>query len=157
MNYKRTGYIISEYTKSEDFVFDLCGGIAKECGFISSNIPVSAISINDNRILSSGHRFETGFGKHAEHCMIEKAEKKSNGNIIKDSTVFVTLEPCTERMMNLTKGCAYRLAELGVKTVIFGKRDKNLKINGAETLEELGVECFHSSGFEKSVDSHACW
>lgn len=148
-NYKRTDYIISEYTKSEDFVFDLCSGIAKECGFISSNMPVSALAIKDNEIVSSGHRFETGFGKHAEHCMIEKA-----GSNIKNSDVFVTLEPCTNRIANLMKGCAHKLAESGVKKVIFGKYDMNPKTKGVEELEQLDIECFHSPVFERRINHY---
>lgn len=148
-NYKRTHAIISESVKSNEFIFDLCSGIAKECNLFSSNMPVSALAINDNEIVSSGHRFETGFGKHAEHCMIEKAE-----NNLKDSTVFVTLEPCTDRIANLMKGCAHKLAESDVKKVIFGKYDMNPKTKGVEELEQLGIECFQSPVFESIINHH---
>lgn len=83
---------------------------------------------SDGNIIARSHRGELGNGDHAEYIIIKKAvESKLN---LKDTALFVTLEPCAARGPGKTP-CAQRIVDSGIKTVYIGTIDTHPKIHGA--------------------------
>lgn len=99
---------------------------------------VGAVILKDNKIIESAHRGELGLGEHAEYTLLEK---KLKDEIIAGSTIFTTLEPCTNR--NHPKvPCVDRLIERKVKTVWIGMVDPDERITGKgiEKLRAANIE-----------------
>ncbi|MDR1461061.1 MAG: bifunctional diaminohydroxyphosphoribosylaminopyrimidine deaminase/5-amino-6-(5-phosphoribosylamino)uracil reductase RibD [Campylobacteraceae bacterium] len=64
---------------------------------------------------------------------------QNHQNLLKDSTFYVTLEPCSHQ--GLTPSCAELLCALHVKRVVIGARDNTKKARGgSEILQKTGLE-----------------
>jgi diaminohydroxyphosphoribosylaminopyrimidine deaminase/5-amino-6-(5-phosphoribosylamino)uracil reductase len=64
---------------------------------------------------------------------------KNHNNLLKNSTFYVTLEPCSHQ--GLTPSCAHLIITLGVKKVFIGSLDKTKKAKGgAQILKKAGIE-----------------
>ncbi|MDR2789379.1 MAG: bifunctional diaminohydroxyphosphoribosylaminopyrimidine deaminase/5-amino-6-(5-phosphoribosylamino)uracil reductase RibD [Campylobacteraceae bacterium] len=64
---------------------------------------------------------------------------KNHDNLLKNSTFYVTLEPCSHQ--GLTPSCAHLIVTLGAKKVFIGSLDKTKKAKGgAQILKKGGVE-----------------
>lgn len=77
-------------------------------------------------ILARAYRGEAR-GAHAEFCLFQKAREM--GVDTRNTNLFVTLEPCTQRGVGKTP-CAVRVVEAGVGTVYIGTLDPNPGISG---------------------------
>ncbi|MCI6988022.1 MAG: bifunctional diaminohydroxyphosphoribosylaminopyrimidine deaminase/5-amino-6-(5-phosphoribosylamino)uracil reductase RibD [Campylobacter sp.] len=62
---------------------------------------------------------------------------KNHSNLLKNSTIYVTLEPCAHR--GKTPPCADLIAKLGFKRVVIGSKDSGKGKGGATTLKSNGV------------------
>ncbi|MDR1976481.1 MAG: bifunctional diaminohydroxyphosphoribosylaminopyrimidine deaminase/5-amino-6-(5-phosphoribosylamino)uracil reductase RibD [Campylobacteraceae bacterium] len=63
---------------------------------------------------------------------------KHHNNLLKNSTFYVTLEPCAHQ--GLTPPCATLIATLGAKRVVIGSSDKTQKAKGgADILRSAGI------------------
>lgn len=87
---------------------------------------VGAVVVKDGKIVSDAYRNEDGMGGHAEQIAIEKCKKED----LKGATVITTLEPCTTRGHASNRPCAEMLLHYGIKKVLIGVLDPNLKIRG---------------------------
>jgi pyrimidine deaminase RibD-like protein len=86
---------------------------------------VGAVVVGGGKVLAAAHRGEFP-GNHAEYITLER--KLADTSLV-DTTVYTTLEPCTER--NHPKvPCAQRLVERKVKRVVIGMLDPNPAIRG---------------------------
>jgi diaminohydroxyphosphoribosylaminopyrimidine deaminase/5-amino-6-(5-phosphoribosylamino)uracil reductase len=89
---------------------------------------VAVVVVRDGTILGDAYRGQYGPGDHAEFCVLEN-EKKLKGKDLAGSTVYTTLEPCTQR--GKTKAgvdkmpSAQRLIERKVAEVVVGLYDPN--------------------------------
>ncbi len=104
---------------------------------------VGVVVVNDGKILASGYRGELTPGDHAEYTVIEK---KLGDELLAGSTVYTTLEPCTNR--NHPKiPCAERLVQRKVSRVVIGMLDPNPSISGKgqRRLREASIitDLFH--------------
>ncbi|PID47981.1 MAG: riboflavin biosynthesis protein RibD [Proteobacteria bacterium] len=64
---------------------------------------------------------------------------RHHGNLLKDSTIYVTLEPCAHE--GKTPSCAILLKHLNIKKVVIGCEDKNkIASGGAEILKNANIE-----------------
>lgn len=64
---------------------------------------------------------------------------QNHGNLLKNATAFVTLEPCSHT--GKTPSCAFLLKNLGFKKVVIGVADLSEKASGGgEILAQSGVE-----------------
>ncbi|MDR2342362.1 MAG: bifunctional diaminohydroxyphosphoribosylaminopyrimidine deaminase/5-amino-6-(5-phosphoribosylamino)uracil reductase RibD [Campylobacteraceae bacterium] len=64
---------------------------------------------------------------------------QNHQNLLKDSTFYVTLEPCSHQ--GLTPSCADLLCALHVKRVVIGAKDNTKKASGgSEKLKKAGIE-----------------
>lgn len=107
-------------------------------GFVAPNPLVGAVLVCNHRIIGEGWHKEYG-GPHAEiNCLQSVAE--GDRHLIKESTLYVTLEPCAH--YGKTPPCALRIVEEGLKKVVIGTRDPFPEVNGKgiEILRQAGIE-----------------
>jgi diaminohydroxyphosphoribosylaminopyrimidine deaminase/5-amino-6-(5-phosphoribosylamino)uracil reductase len=105
-------------------------------GQVSPNPRVGCVIVHDNKIIGEG--WHKKFGEaHAEVNAIESASNKS---ILKDSTFYVNLEPCSH--FGKTPPCADLLIKHQVKKVVIANVDTNPLVggNGIKKLKEAGIE-----------------
>ncbi|MBQ14739.1 MAG: riboflavin biosynthesis protein RibD [Gammaproteobacteria bacterium] len=83
---------------------------------------------------------------HAEAMALERAGGKA-----KDSTAFVSLEPCSHT--GRTAPCSEALIAAGVKRVVIASVDPDSRVNGngIARLETAGIEVIHLQDFEESA------
>ena len=112
--------------------------LAKKALFISNPNPrVGCVLVKENRIIGEGYTQAAG-SHHAEIMAILDA--KAKGNDVKDSTAYVTLEPCCHH--GKTPPCTQSLIDNGIKQVIAAMTDPNPQVagQGLETLRNAGIE-----------------
>lgn len=89
-------------------------------------VPVGAILIKNNEIISSSHNqiiTQNDPTAHAEIIAIRNAGKKIENYRIVDSTLYVTLEPCAM--------CFSAIIHARIKRLVFGAFDKKTGVCGS--------------------------
>lgn len=115
----------------------------KGAGHVSPNPLVGCIIVSDEGELI-GEGYHQKFGEaHAEVFAVESVKNKE---LLKDATVYVTLEPCSH--YGKTPPCATMLSKLPIKRVVVAIKDPFAKVNGA------GLDILTASG--KTVDLGIC-
>ncbi|MFH1834728.1 MAG: bifunctional diaminohydroxyphosphoribosylaminopyrimidine deaminase/5-amino-6-(5-phosphoribosylamino)uracil reductase RibD [Methanobacteriota archaeon] len=106
-----------------------------EKGDASPNPKVGCVIVKDGEIIAQGFHRKAGL----PHAEIE-ALKKITKNQAKDSTIYVTLEPCC--FYGRTPPCADALIAAGVKKVVAAMKDPNPKVSGKglKKLRDAGIE-----------------
>ncbi len=138
---------------NHEYFMQRCLELAKRgAGFVNPNPLVGCVIVYQDKIISEG--WHTAFGKdHAERMAILQLSDKT---VLKDSTVYVNLEPCSH--FGKTPPCANLLIEHKVKRVVVGMTDPNtlvagkgiamLRENGIEVVENiLNQECLELNKF----------
>lgn len=105
-------------------------------GNVAPNPMVGAVIVYNNRIIGEGYHARYGEA-HAEVNAINSVKDKS---LLKDSTLYVSLEPCTH--FGKTPPCTDRIVEEGIPRVVVAMADPNPVVNGrgVEMLRQHGVE-----------------
>lgn len=100
----------------------------------SPNPSVGCVFVRDGQVIGSGYHHKAG-EPHAEIMAMQDAKHD-----VKDSTCYVTLEPCSH--YGRTPPCAKALCEAGVKRVVIGIADPNPKVSGrgVRMLQQAGIE-----------------
>lgn len=95
---------------------------------------VGSVIIHKNIIIGEGWHRKAGL-PHAEVNAIRAVENKS---LLKDSTIYVNLEPCSH--FGKTPPCADLIISEGIKKVVIGSTDPNPKVagRGIERLQNAG-------------------
>ena len=62
-------------------------------GLVSPNPMVGAVIVADGKIIGEGYHHRYG-GPHAEVCAINSV-KEADRHLLSDSTIYLTLEPCS--------------------------------------------------------------
>jgi diaminohydroxyphosphoribosylaminopyrimidine deaminase/5-amino-6-(5-phosphoribosylamino)uracil reductase len=105
-------------------------------GYTRPNPMVGCVIVHNSRIIGEGwHRL---YGKpHAEVNAIAAVDDK---NLLSESTVYVTLEPCSH--FGKTPPCADLLVKHRVKKVVICNHDPNPLVagKGIRKLQEAGIE-----------------
>ncbi len=91
----------------------------KARGLSRPNPAVGAVIVHQGNIIGRGHTSAVG-GPHAEVNAIENVTNKS---LLKDSEIFVTLEPCAHE--GRTPPCTDAIIKSGIRTVHAALRDPN--------------------------------
>ena len=99
-------------------------------------VPVGAVLINDeNELIVSGHNQPISScdpTAHAEIVVLRKAAKKLNNYRLPNTTLYVTLEPCTM--------CVGALVQARVKRIVYGAVEpKTGAIESAHQLFDNGT------------------
>jgi len=109
-------------------------------GYVSPNPLVGCVIVDKNgEEIGAGYHKKFG-GPHAEVNAISNVKDKSR---LDDSTVYVTLEPCSHT--GKTPPCADLLATFKLKKVVIAMKDPNPKVNGE------GIRILRNAGFEVEV------
>ena len=109
--------------------------IAKNArGRTSPNPLVGAVIVRDGRIIAEGWHRKAGT-PHAEIHALNMA-----GELAKNSTLYVTLEPCSH--FGRTPPCANAIVNAGIKRVVAAMADPNPKVagRGFKILTDAGIE-----------------
>jgi len=101
-------------------------------GTTSPNPMVGCIIVKRGRIVGKGFHKKAGC-EHAEVLAIESAGKKTA-----NSTMYVTLEPCSH--WGKTPPCTEKIVEAGVREVIIGMKDPNPLVEGFRELKFRGLK-----------------
>jgi diaminohydroxyphosphoribosylaminopyrimidine deaminase / 5-amino-6-(5-phosphoribosylamino)uracil reductase len=105
-------------------------------GNVSPNPMVGCVIVYENTIIGEGYHQKAG-GPHAEVWAVESVKTPE---LLPESTVYVTLEPCAHH--GKTPPCADMLVRLGVKKVVVGAVDTNPLVGGKgiRKLQDAGIE-----------------
>lgn len=104
-------------------------------GTTAPNPSVGAVIVYQHKIIGEG--FTSNYGSnHAEVNAVNSVENKS---ILKDATIYVTLEPCAH--FGKTPPCADLLVKYQFKNVVIGCVDSNSLVfgKGIERLQKAGI------------------
>lgn len=114
-------------------------------GSLGKNIPnpmVGAVIACKNNIIGEG--FHEQFGSlHAEINALN-AVKTEHIPLLKDSVMYVSLEPCSHH--GKTPPCADAIIRSGIPKVVIGTKDPNPVVSGSgiKKLTDAGIEVFMS-------------
>lgn len=105
-------------------------------GCVSPNPLVGSVVVHDNKIIGEGWHQAYG-GPHAEVNAVNSVSDKA---LLKSSTVYVTLEPCSH--FGKTPPCSDMLIENNVRKVVIANIDTNPIVNGGgiHKLRAAGIE-----------------
>ena len=105
-------------------------------GAVSPNPLVGCVIVHDGKIIGEGWHKKYGEA-HAEVNAINSVEDKS---LLKESIVFVTLEPCSH--FGKTPPCTDLLIQHWVKKIVIANIDPNPEVlgNGINKLKEAGID-----------------
>ena len=105
-------------------------------GNVSPNPQVGCVIVYDDKIIGEGYHQKYG-GPHAE---VNAVNSVIDSEMLKKSTVYVTLEPCAH--FGKTPPCANLLVEKQVKKVVIAATDSNPLVGGKgiEILKNAGIE-----------------
>lgn len=102
---------------------------------------VGSVIVHNEKIIGEGYHQQAG----QPHAEINAINSVKNKELLPDSTIYVSLEPCSH--FGKTPPCANKIAEIGFKKVIIGSMDTHEKVNGKGKiiLENAGIDVV--SGF----------
>ena len=106
-------------------------------GHTSPNPMVGAVIVGpDGTIIGEGWHRKCG----EAHAEVNAVAAVKDANLLKDSTLYVTLEPCSH--YGKTPPCARLIIECGIPRVVVGCLDPFVKVagRGVAQLREAGVE-----------------
>ena len=108
----------------------------KATGKTYPNPLVGSVIVHNGKIIGEGFHEKAG-QNHAEINAINSVE---NPELLKDSTIYVSLEPCSH--FGKTPPCANKIIEIGFKEVVIGTLDSHEKVNGKgkNLIENAGIE-----------------
>ncbi|KMQ58633.1 riboflavin biosynthesis protein RibD [Chryseobacterium angstadtii] len=108
----------------------------KALGKTYPNPLVGSVIVHNGKIIGEGYHHKAG-ENHAEINAINSVENK---DLIPESTIYVSLEPCAH--YGKTPPCALKIKELGFKKVVIGAMDSHDKVNGKgkKIIQDAGIE-----------------
>lgn len=108
----------------------------KAKGHTYPNPLVGSVIVHNGKIIGEGYHQKAG----EPHAEINAINSVKNPELLPNSTIYVTLEPCSH--FGKTPPCALKLKEIGFKKVVIGAMDTHEKVNGKgkNILEEAGIE-----------------
>lgn len=105
-------------------------------GYVSPNPMVGCVIVHGDKIIGEGWHEKYG----EAHAEVNAVNAISDKDILKESTVFVNLEPCSH--VGKTPPCADMLTALSVKRVVVANLDSNPLVAGE------GIKKLRASGIE---------
>lgn len=108
---------------------------SKGLGQVAPNPMVGCVIVCNNQIIAEGYHEQYG-SAHAE----PNAIKQVSDALLKESTLYVTLEPCSH--FGKTPPCADLIISKGIKKVVVGNLDTNPLVSGKgiQKLKDAGIE-----------------
>ncbi len=108
----------------------------RSVGRVEPNPAVGAVLVRNGKLIGAGYHRYFG-GPHAEVEAITQARRA--GRKVKNSTIYVTLEPCCH--FGKTPPCTQALIEAGIAQVVIAARDPSEKVagKGIAALRKAGI------------------
>ncbi|UKB78935.1 bifunctional diaminohydroxyphosphoribosylaminopyrimidine deaminase/5-amino-6-(5-phosphoribosylamino)uracil reductase RibD [Chryseobacterium sp. MEBOG07] len=108
----------------------------KALGKTYPNPLVGSVIVHNGEIIGEGYHHKAG----ENHAEINAINSVKNKELIPESTIYVSLEPCAH--YGKTPPCALRIKELGFKKVVIGAMDSHDKVNGKgkKIIQDAGIE-----------------
>ena len=105
-------------------------------GKVAPNPLVGCVIVHEGKVISEG--YHTKFG--APHAEAEAIRAVTDPELLKNSTLYVNLEPCSHT--GKTPPCADLIIKMGIPRVVVGCIDPNPKVagNGIRKLIDAGIE-----------------
>jgi diaminohydroxyphosphoribosylaminopyrimidine deaminase / 5-amino-6-(5-phosphoribosylamino)uracil reductase len=105
-------------------------------GYAAPNPLVGAVLVCDGKIISEGYHAVCG----EAHAEVNAVNKVNDVDILRRSTLYVTLEPCSH--FGKTPPCTDLILEKGIGKIVIACQDPFEKVNGSgiERLRKKGVE-----------------
>ena len=116
-----------------------------------SEVPVGAVLVQDDQLIASAHNqpiYSNDPTAHAEIQLLRAAGKQLNNYRLPNTTLYVTLEPCTM--------CLGAMIHARVSRIVFGAYDQKTGVCGSCT--DLSTsQCFnHTIAIEGGVLENNC-
>jgi len=102
-------------------------------------VPVGAVLVQDNQLIASAHNQPISTNDptaHAEIQLLRTSGKKLNNYRLPNTTLYVTLEPCTM--------CLGAMIHARISRVVFGAYDQKTGVCGS-CMNLSTSECFNHS------------
>ncbi|WP_213278091.1 bifunctional diaminohydroxyphosphoribosylaminopyrimidine deaminase/5-amino-6-(5-phosphoribosylamino)uracil reductase RibD [Chryseobacterium indologenes] len=108
----------------------------KALGKTYPNPLVGSVIVHNGEIIGEGYHHKAG----ENHAEINAINSVKNKDLIPESTIYVSLEPCAH--FGKTPPCALKIKELGFKKVVIGAMDSHDKVNGKgkKIIQDAGIE-----------------
>ncbi|CAD0223687.1 bifunctional diaminohydroxyphosphoribosylaminopyrimidine deaminase/5-amino-6-(5-phosphoribosylamino)uracil reductase RibD [Chryseobacterium sp. JV274] len=108
----------------------------KALGSTYPNPLVGSVIVHNGEIIGEGYHHKAG----ENHAEINAINSVKNKDLIPESTIYVSLEPCAH--YGKTPPCALKIKELGFKKVVIGAMDSHDKVNGKgkKIILDAGIE-----------------
>lgn len=108
----------------------------KALGKTYPNPLVGCVIVHNDVIIGEGFHEKSG----QAHAEINAINNVKNSKLLKESTIYVSLEPCAH--FGKTPPCADKIVEIGFKKVVIGTLDSHEKVNGKgkQIIENAGIE-----------------
>ena len=118
----------------------------KNIGLTAENPSVGCVIVKDSIILATGITSISG----RPHAEINAINKISDKNILKDCTLYVSLEPCSH--FGKTSPCVDEIIKYQFQKVVIASIDPDPRVNGAgiKKMREAGIEVIVGVCQEKS-------
>jgi len=133
----------------DEKIMSLCLELAKKGkNKTFPNPMVGCVIVSEKKeIIGKGyHKF---FGSN--HAEVNAINSVKNINLLKNSTLYVNLEPCFH--FGKTPPCVDLIIQNNIKRIIIGTKDPNKKVNG-KSIKRLQEKCFVKTGVlrKKCID-----
>ena len=122
---------------TDEIYMKRCIDLAKKAvGHTYPNPLVGSVIVHNGLIIGEGFHQKAG----ENHAEINAINSVKNKDLLKESTIYVSLEPCSH--FGKTPPCANKIIETGFKKVVIGTLDSHEKVNGKgkKLIEEAGIE-----------------
>ncbi len=122
---------------THEFYIKRCIELAENAlGKTYPNPLVGSVIVYNDEIIGEGFHEKAG----ENHAEINAVNSVKNPELLKDSTIYVSLEPCSH--FGKTPPCANKIVETGFRKVVIGTLDSHEKVNGKgkQILENAGIE-----------------
>ncbi|MBU2951642.1 bifunctional diaminohydroxyphosphoribosylaminopyrimidine deaminase/5-amino-6-(5-phosphoribosylamino)uracil reductase RibD [Tamlana agarivorans] len=135
---------------TNEYYINRCINIAKNgLGSTRPNPTVGAIIVHNNKIIGEGFTSNYG-GNHAEVNAINSVVNKA---LLKESTIYVTLEPCSH--YGKTPPCSDLIIKTEIPNVVIGCIDDNEHVSGKGIAKLKDAGCQVTVGvLEKECKNH---
>lgn len=105
-------------------------------GYVAPNPMVGSVIVHEDKIIGEGYHQKYG----EAHAEVNAVRSVKNQDLLKKSTIYVTLEPCAH--FGKTPPCANLIIEKQIPKVVIGCRDSYEEVDGKgiQLLREAGIE-----------------
>lgn len=105
-------------------------------GNVAPNPMVGCVIVHENKIIGEGYHQQYG----APHAEVNAIRSVSDESLLKNSTLYVNLEPCSH--FGKTPPCANLIVSKHLRKVVIGSNDPNPQVagRGIQLLRENGIE-----------------